>query len=158
MPDTHPNDDSFSLHQAELQEAGLKATLSRMRVLEIIRGSKHRHLSAEDIYHRITDLGFKVGVATVYRALSQLEEAGLLSRNVFDGGKAVYEINEGNHHNHLICLDCGRVDEFSSEAIEALQCEIADALGYERANHRLVLHGHCAACVAARTNPAQRVK
>lgn len=153
MPNAHRNDDSSSLHQTELREAGLKATLSRMRVLEIIRASEHRHLSAEEVYRRITDLGFDIGIATVYRALSQLEAAGLLSRNVFDGGKAVFEINENHHHDHLICLDCGRVDEFSSEAIEALQRAVAEAQGYELANHRLVLYGHCAACVAARTKP-----
>ena len=91
-----------------------------------------------------------MGLATVYRVLSQLEGAGLLSRNVFDGGKAVFEINEGKHHDHLICQTCGRVDEFSNETIERLQREIAIAQGYELVDHRLALYGRCAACVQAR--------
>lgn len=139
----------------DLKNAGLKATLPRMQVLEIIRNSAHRHLSAEDVFRRVLDQGLDVGLATVYRVLSQLEGAGLLSRNVFDGGKAVFEINEGHHHDHLICLVCGRVDEFSNEAIEALQREVAVANGYELADHRLALYGRCSACAAADARPAR---
>lgn len=151
MPNTHRDVNAARLHQAELKEAGLKATLPRMHILQIIRSSESRHLSAEDVYHRILSQGLDVGLATVYRVLAQLEGAGLLSRNVFDGGKAVFEINEGHHHDHLICLECGRVDEFHNEAIEKLQSEVAAAQGYELADHRLALYGYCAACVTART-------
>lgn len=136
--------------EPDLRSVGLKATLPRMRVLDIIRQSATRHLSAEDIFKRLVEQGSDVGLATVYRVLSQLEGAGLLLRNTFDGGKAVFEIDEGEHHDHLICLSCGRVDEFSNEAIERLQRDVAEANGYELADHRLALYGHCAACVRAR--------
>ena len=135
--------------EPELRSAGLKATLPRMRVLDIIRHSDSRHLSAEDVFKRLLEQGCDVGLATVYRTLSQLEGAGLLLRNVFEGGKAVYEINEGVHHDHLICLTCGRVDEFSNDAIEALQLQVAKKHGYELANHRLALYGRCPACARA---------
>lgn len=133
-----------------LKNVGLKSTLPRIRVLDIIRHSEARHLGAEEIYKRLQDQGADVGLATVYRVLSQLEAAGLLLRNVFDGGKAVFEINEGEHHDHLICLGCGRVDEFNDELIEARQRETAHAHGFELADHRLALYGYCAACVRAR--------
>ena len=136
--------------EPDLRNAGLKATLPRMRVLDIIRHSDARHLSAEDVFRRLLSQGADVGIATVYRVLSQLEGAGLLSRNVFDGGKAVFEINEGTHHDHLICLSCGRVDEFRNEVIESLQREVAATQGYELADHRLALYGHCAACADGR--------
>lgn len=136
--------------EPELHSVGLKATLPRMRVLEIIRASELRHLSAEDVFLRLHEQGSDVGLATVYRVLSQLEGAGLLLRNVFEGGRAVFEINEGIHHDHLICLDCGRVDEFSNDGIEALQREVAQANGYVLADHRLALYGYCSACAPAR--------
>lgn len=159
MPNAHHSGDHpDSGEAADLKNAGLRATLPRKQVLEIIRRSEHRHLSAEDVYRRILDQGLDVGLATVYRVLSQLEGAGLLSRNVFDGGKAVFEINEGRHHDHLICLTCGRVDEFSNEAIEVLQRKVAAAQGYELANHRLALYGYCAVCVAARKERPQGIK
>ena len=140
------------LQDSDLRNVGLKATLPRMKVLEIIRNSPSRHLSAEDVFRQLLDQGAEVGLATVYRVLSQLEGAGLLSRNVFDAGKAVFEMNEGGHHDHLICLTCGRVDEFTNDAIEALQTQVAAAQGYELADHRLALYGRCATCVAARPN------
>jgi Fur family ferric uptake transcriptional regulator len=133
---------------AELKGAGLKATLPRVKVLEAIRGSQARHLSAEEVYRRLLAQGGDFGLATIYRVLAQLEEAGLLSRNVFDGGKAVYEINQGSPHDHLICLSCGRVDEFTSAAIEAQQREVAAERGYRLAGRGLVLYGHCADCGA----------
>lgn len=139
----------------DLKSAGLKATLPRMRVLEIIRNCEHRHLSADDVYRRLHDEGSEVAIATVYRVLSQLEEVGLLSRNIFEGNKGVFEINEGHHHDHLICVVCGRVDEFSNEAIEVLQREVAASQGYELANHRLALYGRCAACVVACTGTSK---
>ena len=104
----------------ELRDVGLKATLPRLKVLEIMRASPSRHLSAEEVYRLLLEQDADVGLATVYRVLSQLEAAGLLSRNVFDSGKAVFEINEGEHHDHLICLQCGRVDEFRNEMITGM--------------------------------------
>lgn len=132
----------------ELKNVGLKATLPRLKVLDILRSSPARHLSAEDVYRRLLEQGSDVGLATVYRVLSQLETAGLISRNVFDTGKAVFEINEGEHHDHLICLQCGRVDEFRNDAIETLQREVAAANGYALADHRLSLYGFCGRCQA----------
>lgn len=138
----------------ELKNVGLKATLPRLKVLELLRASPSRHLSAEDVYRRLLEQGSDVGLATVYRVLSQLETAGLLSRNVFDTGKAVFEINEGEHHDHLICLQCGQVDEFRNEAIEGLQREEAARQGYQLADHRLALYGYCGACVKTRAGAA----
>ncbi len=132
--------------EPELRSVGLKATLPRMQVMEILRQSPARHLHAEDIYRRLGEQKAEVGLATVYRVLSQLEAAGLLLRQTFENGKAVYELNEGPHHDHLICLQCGRVDEFSNEHIEALQQEVAQRLGYRLAGHRLSLYGHCSEC------------
>lgn len=146
MP-THPDN--------ELKNVGLKATLPRLKVLELLRSAPSRHLSAEDVYRRLQDQHADVGLATVYRVLSQLESAGLLSRNVFDAGKAVFEINEGEHHDHLICLQCGRVDEFRNDTIEALQREVAATHGYALADHRLSLYGYCAHCVGTRTPDPQ---
>jgi len=139
-----------SAQEAGLKNAGLKATLPRVKVLEVIRGSQARHLSAEEVYRRLLGQGGDLGLATVYRVLSQLEEAGLLSRNVFDGGKAVYEINEGSPHDHLICLDCGRVDEYTSVEIQSQQRQLAAARGYELASRGQVLYGRCPDCVALR--------
>ena len=132
----------------ELRDVGLKATLPRLKVLEIMRASPSRHLSAEEVYRLLLEQDADVGLATVYRVLSQLETAGLLSRNVFDSGKAVFEINEGEHHDHLICLQCGRVDEFRNEMIETLQHQVATANGYALADHRLSLYGFCCRCQA----------
>lgn len=132
-------------HQ-DLKSAGLKVTMSRRLVLDLIRDSSERHLCAEDIYRRLVMQGRDVGLATVYRTLSQLELAGLLSRNIFDSGKALYEINEGGDHDHLICLECGRVDEFRDPAVEALRQHVATACKYRLTHHRLVLYGYCADC------------
>lgn len=128
-----------------LHGVGLRTTLPRTRVLDILRSSPSRHLSADDVYRRLLAQGGGLGLASVYRVLSQLEAAGLLSRNVFDG-RAVFEVNEGGHHDHLVCQGCGRVAEFANEAIERLQREIAAAQGYELAEHRLTLYGRCAEC------------
>jgi Fur family ferric uptake transcriptional regulator len=152
MPHTisHNSSDTNALEENDLKSVGLRATLPRVQILEIIRASEQRHLSAEDVFRRFHDQGSEVGLATVYRVLAQLEEVGLLSRNVFDGVKAVFEINEG-HHDHLICLTCGRVDEFKNEAIEVLQREVATAQGYKLADHQLALYGYCARCATARS-------
>lgn len=129
-----------------LQRVGLKATLPRMRVLEIMRASTQRHLSAEDVYKRLLDERADIGLATVYRVLAQLEQAGILARSTFDSGRSVFEIDEGAHHDHLICVSCGRVEEFHDPAIEHRQIAVAQAKGYELHEHSLALYGLCAAC------------
>src|ERR1044071_1431333 len=107
--------------EAELKTSGLKATLPRLKILEIFHASERRHLSAEDVYKLLLAENLDVGLATVYRVLTQFEQAGLLSRNHFDNGKAVFELNQGTHHDHLVCLDCGRVEEFYDAEIEKRQ-------------------------------------
>lgn len=141
----------------DLKDSGLKATLPRLKVLEVIRSSASRHLSAEDIYRRLVKQGTEVSLGTVYRVLTQLEAAGLLLRNVFDSGKAIFEINEGGHHDHLICLACGRVDEFKDQMTESRQRAIATAHGFQLTEHRLVLYGLCAKCsVSSPAKPNNR--
>lgn len=130
----------------DLKSVGLKATLPRRLVLDLVRASSERHLSAEDVYRLLLKQGSDVGLATVYRVLSQLESAGLLSRNVFESGKALYEVNEGGDHDHLVCLGCGRVDEFRNEAIEALRQDVAATHNYRLTRHRLALYGYCPDC------------
>ncbi len=124
----------------DLRNAGLKVTLPRIKILEMLETSEARHLSAEDIYRRLMDLNEDVGLATVYRVLTQFEAAGLVRRHNFEGGHAVFELERGHHHDHMVCLDTGKVIEFVSEEIEKLQREIADKHGYIVEDHSLVLH------------------
>jgi Fur family ferric uptake transcriptional regulator len=133
---------------SELKASGLKATLPRLKILDIFHSSSVRHLSAEDVYKILLAENLDVGLATVYRVLTQFEQAGLLSRNHFETGKAVFELNEGTHHDHLVCLDCGRVEEFYDEEIETRQQKIAMERGFDIAEHALALYAHCnkAAC------------
>ncbi len=137
--------------QEDLKSAGLKVTLPRIKVLEVFRTADTRHLSAEDVYHRLSGQSADVGLATVYRVLTQLEEAGILMRNTFNAGKAVYELNEGKHHDHLICLDCGRTDEFADPTIEKRQKTVAESFGYILRDHHMALYGYCPDCAAKRT-------
>lgn len=127
----------------ELKNTGLKATLPRLKILEIFQTSAHRHLSAEDVFRVLLSERSDIALATVYRVLTQFEQAGLLSRNHFDGGKSVYELNEGQHHDHLVCLDCGHVEEFFDEDIEQRQKTIAAEKGFDIADHALSLYAHC---------------
>jgi Fur family ferric uptake transcriptional regulator len=127
----------------DIKSSGLKATAPRMKVLEAFQASNQRHMSAEDVYRVLMKEGLDVGLATIYRVLAQFEQAGLVSRNHFESGKAVYELNEGSHHDHLVCLDCGRVEEFVDAQIEARQRAVAHAKGFELAEHALSLYGHC---------------
>ena len=130
----------------ELKASGLKATLPRMKILEIFQRSSNegvRHLSAEDVYKALLSVQLDVGLATVYRVLTQFESAGLVTRHHFEGGTAVFELNEGEHHDHIVCMDCGRVEEFSDEGIEERQRDIAKRLGFEISDHSLTLHGRC---------------
>jgi len=126
-----------------LKDIGLKATLPRRRILELFETSKVRHLSAEDVYKALIAEGMDVGLATVYRVLTQFEQAGLLARQHFETGKAVFELNQGGHHDHLLCLQCGRVEEFYDAEIERRQNEIAKKAGFELRGHSLALYGDC---------------
>jgi len=126
-----------------LKEIGLKSTLPRRRILELFETSKVRHLSAEDVYKSLIAEGMDVGLATVYRVLTQFEQAGLLARQHFETGKAVFELNQGGHHDHLVCLQCARVEEFYDGDIEKRQSEIARDKGFELRGHSLALYGDC---------------
>lgn len=128
---------------AELKNIGLKATVPRLKILEIFQTSEQRHLSAEDVYRILLNEHMDIGLATVYRVLTQFEQAGLLSRNNFESGKAIFELNEGKHHDHLVCLDCGRVEEFFDAEIEARQQSIARERGFALQEHALSLYGNC---------------
>ena len=124
----------------ELRNAGLKVTLPRLKILEILEVAKARHLSAEDIYKDLLAAGEDIGLATVYRVLTQFETAGLVTRHNFEGGHSVFEIDDGDHHDHMVCVDTGDVIEFSNDDIERLQNEIAEKHGYELIDHSLVLY------------------
>ena len=131
----------------ELKKAGLKVTLPRMKILEFLEASNVRHQSAEDIYRALLDSGEEVGLATVYRVLTQFEAAGLVSRHHFEGGQAVFELNRSSgHHDHIVCVSCGKVEEFFDETIEAQQIKIAESRGYEVTDHSLTLYGKCSDC------------
>jgi Fur family transcriptional regulator, ferric uptake regulator len=127
----------------ELKNIGLKATLPRLKILEIFQRSSVRHLTAEDVYRSLLSEQLDIGLATVYRVLTQFEQAGLLSRSNFESGKAVFELNEGKHHDHLVCIDCGRVEEFFDSEIESRQHSIAEARGFKLQEHALALYGAC---------------
>ena len=130
-------------HADELKNRGLKATLPRIKVLEVFQKGLQRHMSAEDVYKHLLTEGADVGLATVYRVLMQFEQAGILSRNHFEAGKAVFELNEGKHHDHLVCMDCGRVEEFFDPEIEKRQKAVAVARGFELQDHSLALYAAC---------------
>ena len=124
----------------ELRKAGLKVTLPRLKILAILENSERRHLSAEDIYKDLLDAGEEVGLATVYRVLTQFEAAGLVARHNFEGGSSVFEFDDGEHHDHMVCVETGDVIEFLNNDIERLQHEIAEEFGYEIVDHSLVLY------------------
>jgi Fur family ferric uptake transcriptional regulator len=130
-------------HAEELKQSGLKATLPRIKVLEVFQRSTQRHMSAEDVYKVLLTEQADVGLATVYRVLMQFEQAGILSRTHFETGKAVFELNEGKHHDHLVCLDCGRVEEFFDAEIEKRQRSVAHARGFALQDHALALYAVC---------------
>ncbi|RPE66825.1 Fur family ferric uptake regulator [Tibeticola sediminis] len=127
----------------DIKSTGLKATLPRLKVLEVFQRSAQRHLTAEDVYRALLLENADVGLATVYRVLTQFEQAGILCRSHFESGKAVFELNEGEHHDHLVCLDCGRVEEFYDAHIEQRQNDIALSKGFRLADHALSLYAHC---------------
>lgn len=127
----------------DLKSAGLKATLPRLRIISLFETSRVRHLTAEDVYKQLLADGVDIGLATVYRVLTQFEQAGLLVRHHFESGKAVFELDEGRHHDHLVCMQCGRVEEFYDAEIEKRQAKIARDRGFEITEHALYLYAEC---------------
>jgi len=127
----------------DLRNAGLKVTVPRLKILDILAAGSARHMSAEDIYKQLLDSNEDIGLATVYRVLTQFEAAGLVTRHHFEGGTAVFELNHGGHHDHIVCVDCGKVEEFMDGGIEERQQAVATRLGFEISDHALTLYGHC---------------
>lgn len=136
----------MSNNPTDLKASGLKATLPRLKILEIFQNSSVRHLTAEDVYKILLADNMDVGLATVYRVLTQFEQAGLLNRNHFETGKAIYELNSDSHHDHLVCVTCGRVEEFYDDEIEKRQQMIADKHGFTIVEHSLAIYGSCPQC------------
>lgn len=139
--ETHVNEIS-----AKLKEAGLKVTNPRIKVLEVLDGKEGKHATAEEIYRIFLERGQDIGVATIYRVLTQCEQAGLVNRLQFEGGRAVFELSDEAHHDHIVCVRCGAVVEFHDETIERRQKAIADKAGFELEDHSMVLYGLCPAC------------
>jgi Fur family ferric uptake transcriptional regulator len=135
----------------DLKKAGLKITLPRMKILEILETSNPQthHLTAEDIYRLLLDSGEEIGLATVYRVLTQFETAGLVIRHHFEGGQAVFELDRGRHHDHLVCVKCGQIVEFVDDTIEMKQKQIASSAGFTMTDHALIIYGICGNCHAA---------
>ncbi len=127
----------------DLRKVGLKVTLPRIKILEILGTTQPRHMSAEDIYKHLLESHEDIGLATVYRVLTQFEAAGLVTRHHFEGATAVFELNEGDHHDHIVCLDCGRVEEFMDAGIEERQRSVASKLQFEIQDHAMILYGRC---------------
>ena len=127
----------------DLKNTGLKATLPRLKVLELFQNSLQRHMTAEDVFKILLNENADIGLATVYRVLTQFEQAGLLVRHHFESGKAVFELNEGSHHDHLVCLQCGKVEEFYDPEIEKRQVKIAKDRGFDIHDHSLYLYADC---------------
>lgn len=130
----------------DLKEAGLKATVPRIKILSLLEESTLRHVSAEDVYKALLDSGEDLSLATVYRVLTQFEQAGLVTRHHFEGGHSVFELNEGEHHDHILCVKCGKVDEFVDKVIEERQKSIAAEKGYDMTDHSLYIFGICSNC------------
>jgi len=134
------------LETSDLKKAGLKVTLPRMKILELLESGKLRHQTAEDVYKALLDQNEEIGLATVYRVLTQFEGAGLVSRHHFEGGQAVFELNQGEHHDHLVCISCGKVVEFMDDVIEQHQKQIAAENDFEITEHSLIIYGRCQNC------------
>jgi Fur family ferric uptake transcriptional regulator len=131
------------LENQEIRAAGLKVTIPRLKILEVLEQSGDRHVSAEDVYRLLLEKGEDIGLATIYRVLTQFEAADLVIRHNFEGGTSVFELNRGNHHDHMICVYCGHVEEFFDEIIEQRQQEIAKEKGFEIEDHSLIIYGRC---------------
>ncbi len=136
----------MSIKDQELRDAGLKVTLPRLKILKMLEESKPHHLSAEDIYTKLLESGEDVGLATVYRVLTQFETADLVRRHHFEEGYSVFELNQGEHHDHLVCIECGLVAEFMDSDIEKRQLEIASQNSFKMTDHSLTIYGICPAC------------
>jgi Fur family ferric uptake transcriptional regulator len=136
-------ENAMSADNRELKRAGLKATVPRLKILEILETSDKHHLSAEDVYRELLEAGDDVGLATIYRVLTQFESAGLVSRHHFESGHAVFELERGHHHDHVVCVQCGKVEEFFDQAIEDRQKLVVGKMGYEIQDHSLVIYGNC---------------
>jgi Fur family transcriptional regulator, ferric uptake regulator len=130
-------------HVEDLKSSGLKATLPRLKIMEVFEKTSRRHMTAEDVYRALLAEGSDIALATVYRVLMQFEQAGILSRSHFEAGKSVFELNEGTHHDHLVCIDCGRVEEFYDAEIEKRQRAVATTRGFELQDHALALYAVC---------------
>lgn len=131
------------MEDQEIRNAGLKVTAPRVKILELLENSDERHVSAEDVYKMLLAANEDIGLATVYRVLTQFEEAGLVEKHHFEDGYSVFELNKGKHHDHIVCITCGRVEEFVDETIERRQQKIADDLGFQISEHDLVIYGKC---------------
>jgi Fur family ferric uptake transcriptional regulator len=131
------------MESQDLRNVGLKVTLPRLKILEMLENSRTRHLSAEEIYRQLKESGDDIGLATVYRVLTQFETAGLVTRHHFEGGHAVFELERGHHHDHIVCVQCGQVSEFEDEMIEARQRQRAKELGFRLIEHSLIMYGEC---------------
>ena len=138
------------MENQQLRKAGLKVTLPRVRILEVLEQSRdasdQQHLTAEEVYRQLVESGAQIGLATVYRVLSQFESAGLVKRHHFESGQAVFELNEGDHHDHIVCVQCGKVEEFTDEVIEERQQKIARSHDFDLNDHSLILYGNCLRC------------
>lgn len=140
------------MNQAQqLKSIGLKATGPRLKILNLFESNPQDHLSAEDVYRRLINDKIDVGLATVYRVLTQFEQAGLLERHFFESGKAVFEVNHGKHHDHLVCVECGKVEEFFDPEIEKRQNAVAEERGFTIQDHALYIYGRCAGCGVKKT-------
>ena len=133
----------MSVENQEIRKAGLKVTLPRVKILEVLENSDARHMTAEEVYKSLLEKGEEIGLATVYRVLTQFEGAGLVERHHFESGQAVFELDRGKHHDHIVCLQCGRVEEFVDETIEASQKKIAQQRGFDISDHSLIIYGNC---------------
>ncbi len=134
------------MESKDIRSAGLKVTLPRLKILDMLESSGKKHLSAENMYKALLEDGEEIGLATVYRVLTQFEGAGLVKRHHFEGGNSVFELSQGEHHDHILCVKCGKVDEFHDEVIEQRQLDIAKQKGYKMTDHSLYIYGVCSDC------------
>ena len=138
----------MSSNSQNLKSIGLKATFPRLKILDLFQNVENRHLTAEDVYRLLIAEDMDIGLATVYRVLTQFEQAGLLERHYFESGKAVFELNEGHHHDHLVCLQCGKVEEFDDDLLENLEHDIEQKTGFQVVDHQVKFFGICKECQA----------
>ena len=134
------------MEKQDLKNAGLKVTAPRMKILEVMQNADVRHMSAEDVYRHLMESGEEIGLATVYRVLTQFESAGLVTRHNFESGHSVFEIDSGEHHDHIVCIRCGKVEEFVNNTIEKIQHEVAEKAGFRMTDHSLCIYGVCKLC------------